>query len=420
MAALLVAVLASGSVGLLTSLADDVPEPTTAEDGASDPLDALVELMLEVPDDALRRDVLKGMHVALRGRRALGVPTGWTQLYPQLVESDDAEVRELAILLAVAFRDKAALRSLLKTVGDDEVAAGDRIRAIGALADANEPNLGPVLLKIVAAVEPDGRSDDDQAVLAAAVRNLASAGNGTVPKLLLSRYDDLAGAQRDAVATLSSRSRWALELLDAVADGRIPRGDVSAFDARQMAGLENEVVSARLSEVWGNVRSTRKDRDRLVKRYRAELTADALADADLSAGRAVFAKTCAGCHRLFDAGRQVGPELTGSQRSNVDYVLQNLVDPNAIIGRDFQVTTVVTSRGRVLNGLVAEETYNVLVLKTSNDDVTVAKADVEERSLSNVSMMPEGMLDKLTPTERRNLVAYLRSPEQVALPASDE
>ena len=136
----------------------------------------------------------------------------------------------------------------------------------------------------------------------------------------------------------------------------------------------------------------------------------------LRAGRAVFAKTCAGCHRLFDAGRKVGPELTGSQRANVDYVLQNLVDPNAIIGRDFQVTVVVTSRGRVLTGIVAEETDNVLVLKTANEDVTVSKEDVEERSVSRVSMMPEGMLDKLTPVERRNLVAYLQSPRQVPLP----
>lgn len=411
---LILAAATACSVCFLPGANGESRKPDPAAETA-EPLAALVGLMLEVDDDELRRDVLEGMQVALRGRRNLGVPDGWRELYTKLMASPDATVREQAVLLAIIFRDEQAMRSLLDVVKDPEQPAIDRVRAITALGDARDPSLGMVLQDLVAA---DPKPDAE--VLAAAVRGLASVPDADVPKLLLTEYPRLDGARRDAVATMSSRPAWALALLAAVEEDRIPREHVSAFDARQMASLGNADVDRRLAAVWGNVRPTSKDRERLLKRYRGELTPAALEEANLAEGRRVFAKTCSGCHRLFDAGRAVGPELTGSQRRNVEYVLQNLVDPNAIIGRDYQVTIVLTVEGRVLNGVVAEETDNVLVLRTATEDVTISKEDIDDRRRSNVSMMPEGMLEKLTPNERRDLAAYLASPRQVPLPPGDD
>ena len=134
-------------------------------------------------------------------------------------------------------------------------------------------------------------------------------------------------------------------------------------------------------------------------------------------GRAVFEKTCAGCHQLFDRGRPVGPNLTGSQRNNVDYVLENVLDPSAVVGRDYRLTTIATADGRVLTGVVTEETGESLTLKTPKDDVLLAIGDIEARKQSNLSMMPEGLFEKLTDADIRNLIAYLASPAQVPLPA---
>jgi len=134
-----------------------------------------------------------------------------------------------------------------------------------------------------------------------------------------------------------------------------------------------------------------------------------------SQGRAVFEKTCASCHRLFDAGKAIGPELTGSQRRNLDYVLSNLLDPNAVIGRDYRMTVVVTDGGRVVTGIVREENSQTLTLQTANDLVIVPKDEIDVRKQSPVSMMPEGMLQKMKPEEVRDLLMYLASDEQVSL-----
>ncbi|MBW3541327.1 MAG: c-type cytochrome, partial [Planctomycetes bacterium] len=149
--------------------------------------------------------------------------------------------------------------------------------------------------------------------------------------------------------------------------------------------------------------------DLLVERYRAQLAPEVVEAADAARGRQIFGRTCAACHRLFDEGRKVGPELTGSQRRNVDYILENVLDPNAAIGRDYQVTTVITDAGRTISGIIAEETERSLTIHTQNETVVVPKDAIEDRRQQNVSMMPEGIVEKLSLQELRDLVKYLKS-----------
>ena len=110
------------------------------------------------------------------------------------------------------------------------------------------------------------------------------------------------------------------------------------------------------------------------------------------------------------------PDLTGSQRTNVDYVLENLLDPSAIVGRAYRMSLVETADGRVITGIVKEETDSTLKMQTPTEALLLAKSDIEQRQESPLSMMPEGMLDKLHADEIRDLVAYLASEAQVSLP----
>ncbi len=111
----------------------------------------------------------------------------------------------------------------------------------------------------------------------------------------------------------------------------------------------------------------------------------------------------------------MGPDITGSNRADVDYVLQNIVDPSAVLGKDYRMTILELADGRVVSGLIQQESDSALTVRTLNDTVLIAKADVEDESLSPLSMMPEGLLDRLKPLEVRDLVAYLGSPAQVPL-----
>jgi putative heme-binding domain-containing protein len=382
-------------------------DPDPAKEAEDDALVPLIALLAEIDDEATRLDVLQGIDAALLGRRRLGVPAGWPALHAQLVRSENAEIRRLTTRIALAFGDEAAMRTLRDLAANPERPAAERATAIASLTEIADRALLPVLLRLL----------DDEAVRGAAIRALAAYDDERIPPAIVARYANLdPAAKREAIAALSARTSSAVVLLETVGDGTIPSRDLSAFDARHLASLEDATVTRLLGEVWGEVRPPSRDRERLLKEYGGQLTPDLLARADLPAGRAVFQKTCAGCHRLFDDGREVGPDLTGSQRYNVDYVLQNLLDPNALIGRDYRVTILVTESGRIVSGLVAEESDDAIVMRTATETLTVPAAEITVRKESEVSMMPEGMLQKLTEEERRNLVAYLAAPAQVPLP----
>lgn len=393
-----------------SALAADAPQaPAAAPEAAG--LNMLVELLVQIEDDAFRRDLLRGVRDAVKGRRSVAMPKAWPQAAPKLRGSGDAEVRELTTYLSLLFGDPQAVDSLRTTARDRKAEAAERVRALESLGQIRAAGLLELLLGLL----------DDAAVRGSAVRGLAAFDDPGIPAALLDRYAAFdAAVRRDAVATLASRPKFARSLLEGVASGKVPRTDVSAFTARQLAAFGDAEIDRLLAQTWGAVRATTGDKAALVAKYKGLLNASVMKSANPVAGRGVFAKTCQSCHVLFDAGRKVGPELTGSQRANLDYVLSNLLDPNAIVGRDYQVTVVVTDAGRIVSGIVAEENDNAVVIRTANEDVTVPKKEIEVRKQSPVSMMPEGMLEKLPLEEVRDLVSYLASPSQVPLPKGAE
>jgi putative heme-binding domain-containing protein len=167
---------------------------------------------------------------------------------------------------------------------------------------------------------------------------------------------------------------------------------------------------------WGRVRETPTEKTRLIASYKKALTPAALSDADRTAGRAIFQKQCANCHKLFGVGGAIGPDLTGSQRTNIDYLLLNIVDPSALISKEFHMEVIETSDGRVVTGMIVAETASAITVQTTNEKIVIPTGEVERRVQSSVSMMPEGQLANLNPAEVRDLFAYLTGAQQ---PASD-
>ena len=130
----------------------------------------------------------------------------------------------------------------------------------------------------------------------------------------------------------------------------------------------------------------------------------------------MFAKTCMQCHTLFDAGGKVGPELTGANRQDMDYLLSNILDPSAVVGKDYQATTIRTKSERVVSGLIKSEDNNAITLQTENDVLIIPKTEIDARKLSEISMMPEGLLANMSKEDARHLLAYLKSLTQVPFP----
>lgn len=257
---------------------------------------------------------------------------------------------------------------------------------------------------------------DDRPFAGQAVRALATYDDPATPAKILEHFQGFSDDdRRDAVSTLASRGSYARELLSAIEAGRVPRTDLAVYHVRQLEALKDPAITAQLNKVWGSVRPTAADKAALVAKYKAELMPSALAEAKAGRGRDVFAKNCATCHTLFGTGGKIGPDLTGSQRTNLDYVLSNVLDPSAVVAGDYQVTLVQTTDGRILTGMVKLEDEQSLTLQTATDAVVLPKDEIENRKKTNTSMMPEGLFGKLTTEQVRDLVVYLGSREQVPL-----
>lgn len=351
----------------------------------------------------VQRDLLVGVGDALLGRRGMTGPKAWADVYRKLGTSGDAAIRERVLALSLLFGNADAVAELKRTVGDVKADAGTRSRALEALLTQRSDGVAALLPPLL----------DDPAMRAAALRGMANYDDPQTPKLILARYAALTDAEKaDAVSTLASRPAFALALLDAIDGKRVPRADVTTFTARQMLAMNSKPVRDRLNAVWGSIRPAAKDKDKLLAKYKELATGDA----DRAAGRAVYAKTCASCHALFGEGGKIGPDLTGSQRTNPEYILGKVLDPNAVVPADFQVTRLVTVQGRVITGVVKQETDKVLVVQTATEELRVLKADLEERGKLGTSLMPEGQLATLSDAEVRDLLAYLAGKEQVPLP----
>lgn len=373
-------------------------------------LDPLVRVLGRIQDGSAQLDLLRGVHEALAGRRRVRMPTQWSAVYQKLLASDRAPVREQATLLSLMFGDKQAAKLLRSQALDRSVDVSLRQGALTALVQHQASGLLDLLKELLG--EP--------AMRGAALRGLAALDDDSVPQIILENYASLAGAERDdALATLASRPAYALALLDAIDRAEVARGDLSAFIVRQLAGIKDPLVARRLGAVWGAVREASADKAKTIARYKPLLTPDKLKAADRGAGRALFNRHCSSCHKLFGEGGQIGPELTGAQRGSIDYLLENLVDPSALVGRDYQLTVIETTDGRVLNGIVTSDDGDVLTVQTQNERVLLPKNEIEERQPSKLSLMPEGVLDKLSETEIRDLIAYLSGADQPPLPPGD-
>jgi putative membrane-bound dehydrogenase-like protein len=371
-------------------------------------LDLLVKTLMK-GDSALQRTVLNGLRQALAGHRRVDMPAGWAEAYARLLNQTDAEVRNQALALAVIFGDSKAVADLRDLLADASVDLPRRQSALDSLLGVRDNGLAPVLQKLVA----------DSVLRGPALRGLASYDHPETPAVVLQAYATLNAAEkRDAINTLASRVPYARSLLDAVAAKKIPAADVPADLVRQLRNLKNKDLDKQIADVWGIVRTTPADKAKEMDRYRKLLTASYQAPRDLPLGRALFTKTCQQCHTLFGVGGKVGPDITGSNRANLDYLLENILDPSAVIPKEYAVTVVGLKNGRVITGIVREETPASLTVVTATETLTIPRGDVESLMPSNTSIMPDDQLKPFSDHEVRSLFAYLQSPVQVPLLAT--
>ena len=369
------------------------------------PLNALLTLAMAQPA-AGQSDLLAGMSEAFNGWRKAPQPAAW----PALLAKLDPALTNRARDLSAFFGDGRALDAVKRVALDDKAELTARKAALQTLVDARIPELRELCENLL----------PTRYLNAVAIRGLAQQSDSSLGVKLVASYRSFAAEDRpQVIAVLVARPAWAKALLDAVAAGQVPRADLSAFHARQIRGLNEVALTSRLTEVWGEVRETVDSKRALISRLKAELTPAVLAQADPSRGRQRFIQACAACHTLYGEGGKIGPDLTGSGRDNLDYLLENIADPSAVVTADFRLTTVTLKDERVLSGMIAARTSRTLTLRTLTDTQTLELAEITTTEDGSQSMMPDGLLEALPPEQVRELFAYLMGQEQVPLPVAE-
>lgn len=366
-------------------------------------LQLLVETLNQTDDAKLQESLMRGMVSGLEGRRAVTAPENWKPLSAKLSQHPDPEIRNLALQLSQFFGDANANLLALETVRDKNAETQARKQALRSLLNQQNEEASDLLEFLIA--EPKLSLD--------AIRGYAAVENAAGPAVLLERYSAFSAEQQRAVIeTLASRQFYAEQLLAALKNETIARTDIPVHVARSL----NKILGQAFIEYYGDLKPVATDRVKTIAKYKRMVSGSALEQASASRGRKVFKKSCASCHVLYDDGAKVGPDLTGSNRANLDYILLNSVAPSYDVPESYQMVLIQTIDGRLVSGVIAEEDATKVVLKTVEQPrLVIAKDDIETRKISEKSMMPEGQLDQMKPQEVRDLIKYLQTTEQVEM-----
>ena len=368
-----------------------------------DPVDALLAAALKSENADTREDIVRGMGGALKGFRQVAKPAHWDDFVKALGAQQPDIVRNVSLV----FGSGRAVEEIIALIKDGHGDANARLSAFDSLMRNAKPEHFAIARSMIS----------DKVLGTAARLGLAKFSEGDVPKSLLTNWPDRSQEWRAAnVTTLASRAAWAKELLTFAEKNPAVRGDITPIHARQIRSLGDEAVNKQLTKVWGELHDTPEAKKQEIAKWRSLLTAAALAQGDASKGRALFTTVCAACHKMYGEGAAIAPELTGSDRRNLDYLLENIVDPSAVVPADYRIAIVKLKDGRTLSGVIPEQNDRTVTVQTPAERVSFLRSDIAEMQQLSQSFMPEGLLTALGEENVKHLIAYLMSSGQVPLP----
>jgi putative heme-binding domain-containing protein len=338
--------------------------------------------------------------MGLESKRTVNAPKRWSELSAKFLLHSEPSLRQRGAQLASKLNDKAALEMLRQVVGDSKAADSDRIAALQVLKQVKAENVSQLAFGLL------DKAGLRAAALSAIADTLDAKGADQVLQTAI-QWPELTD-RRAAWYAMLRRTGTAEVLLNALEKKLLPAGELSADMVQQIQRLESEPLNQMIVRVWGDVRSLDADKQKAVAKIRSlvEKTTDQV---DLSLGKAVFTKVCGQCHVLFGEGGKIGPELTGSNRRDLNYLLENIMDPSAVMAKEYQPWIVQTVDDQVVTGLLKQSTANSMKLQTATDEMVIYNDDVAQKKQSKTSMMPSDLLTPLSEVEIQSLIAYLRS-----------
>jgi putative heme-binding domain-containing protein len=337
-----------------------------------------------------------------------------------------AEVSAVLETLAKSRLPKPARRDLLVSLGDGLLRTGKTLAALDLpagprqffdelVADAAKASDQEWALRLLAHADFATARPAFEAVLdprrpqtlqLVAVRAMRTATSDDVAPLLLSRWTAYTPLLRgEVIATLSTRPAWAKALLDAVEAGTVGK---SQIDTARQAVLKNHrdpAVRDRAAKLFAV--TTPAARQKVLAGYQAAVEKPGNA----AKGLGVYRRECASCHLAGNVGQIVGPAAATFQAKSPAELLVAILDPNREVDPRYLNYVVNLTDGRSTSGVIAGESPTAVTLRRADGAVeSVLRTQIEELKSTGLSLMTEGLEQRITPAEMADLLAFLKEP----------
>lgn len=329
--------------------------------------------------------------LSLAGARGIKAPGIEAALSPYLNAGMD-EAWDIARYFEIpGLIDRAAADAV-----SPAAAAKKRRLAVMALRGAPYAKALPVIGKVL-------ESNPPAEVQAAAVNTLASFNDPGVANELVNRWQSYSpeARQRAITAMLAQTPRIPV-LIGALEKQTIPVNALEMSARVRLLELNDAPLAARAKKV---LQSSNSDRAQVIAAFQPALSLKG----DPTHGKKIFEETCAKCHLPGKQGTRVGPDLSGINMKTKDELLTAILDPSASIEPRFVNYVVTAKDGTMYDGVLANETPGAMTLRGGPDgDVTILRSKIAEVRASAMSLMPDGLEEKMSKQDLADLLAYLR------------
>ena len=390
---------------VLRRLASMVTEKHPESQLASDALAFFFADAVQRDNPKLHAACIRALWGAYQGRLQVDKPAYWEQLASLASKHPDPAVVRMAVLVGSIVDRTDDPAPLLQIIAMKDVPLMERKVAVEAIGNIDTAEAIDHLERLM--------EDPDLGNAAAfAMRRTLSKPRA---QALVERYTQASQpARAGIISALASRVDSMEVLLDAIEKKTIPQDQVDATTWRQFQSAGNWELLERARKLNKSLELS-GNRQELIEKEEALLTPEAIQKGGINFGRLVWINKCGTCHKLYGEGGQIGPELTGAQRTNLRYWLENILAPSALVAENYRVTALRMQDGRVITGVVVSETPRELTVQTAQEKIVVFAAEIEQRSASQMSLMPEGLFEGLTQDQKASLLKYLMSsPQELA------
>ncbi|MCB1224348.1 MAG: c-type cytochrome, partial [Verrucomicrobiales bacterium] len=337
---------------------------------------------------------LKLLAFSLKDEATAPMPTSWKQVREQLGNTEP----EVAHQLSALFGDQAVLADMRGILANTAKPLQERRAAFDLLKRTGDAKATPLFAKLL----------DEPAFSSAVIPLLSQSKDPSIATSLMKRFDSLNATDRSAaLGVLTSRPELAKPLLEAIDSSTFDKTHLTALQIRQMRNLNDPGINALLDATWGKVNESSEAAKASIAKFKKAYETAPLWAFSAKSGEETFQQVCAVCHAMGGKGGQLGPDLAGSWRNGLDYFLENILDPNAVVGDNFQLNLITKKDGTVVSGVIEQESGTALTLRTVTESVVVSKADLKDRQKLPASLMPPGLLEALPERKAIELLKFL-------------